>query len=618
MESKEDQMKTMHLMCQKEVEQLFSNLNKFVSDSEKSQRLLCNRLSKDVRDDDAFALIAFDRYMSQVGTILNMTRKFNIHLQLHTLGSAVFNTPEFSGNVSQTRMIQDFFQWSNAWMDQELDRYVGCCENLTLNGSNETTHDLDKTAVIKGKAIEAIASDASSIESTIDSNIFRPTRKVQFQSHNLPSGSALNVTLPLKNLDHFKEGCEFEASITYVQNYNELVFYICEMSDYHTLFELNSTIELEPIKRSLVENTVFCITQNKEETEERRECVWRAVMVSDKDADQRECVLLIDFGEIVSLTERTTFYRLPPKYQDIAPMAIKCVLDGIRDMDGFFNAHHEYCEMVLRANEFKIVQFRMSGRTEQMLHLVLLEPLANKLESSFYKTVGVNPFINLSSEDSCDDDRDPLPLPISFLKPSKCIEYTGKSDQMMITDQCLRITVTHMVNPVSFYAVIEDRNATKQRVNLFWPDNEVSALQKQIVPPKINDMLLSQYIKDGYWYRSKVIDIDQQKQMYKVFYIDFGNTETVPLCCLAKCTEELMQNPSQVARFRLANLVDNTANDEVRRQKAVDAIATAVLNQTTNVEVISRSDEETIVRFVERQFAHIPDMLLRLGVVQET
>ncbi|KAL9928306.1 tudor domain-containing protein 6-like [Glossina fuscipes fuscipes] len=621
MENKEDQMKTMHLMCQKEVEQLFSNLSKFLIDSERSQKLLfgCrSNGSKDARDDgaSAFALIAFDRYMSQMGTILNMAGKLNIHLQLHTLGNGMFNTAEVSGGISQTRLIEDFFQWSNIWMGQELDRYVACCNNRKLKGSNETSHDLDKIASTKGKAIKAATPNASSPGSTVSTNHLKPLHKIQFQSHNTSLEDVLSIMLPKKNLDHFKAGLEFEASITYVQNYKKLVFYICELSDYQILFELSGAIELQPIKRPLVANNVFCITQNKKGTEERKECVWRAVMAPNRSPDQSDCALLIDFGEIVSLNEHTTFYSLPPKYQHIPPMAIKCILEGTSDMNGYFNAHQEYCEMILRSNEFKIVQFRMSCRIDQVLHLVFLEPLANKLDSRVYSSVTANPFVNLSIENEL-DDRDPLPLPISVLKSSNR-DYEKRSDQLMLKGYSIQITVTHVISPVSFYAIIGDPNAIK-RDCLSWPDNEVPALQKQIIPPNINDLLLSQYIKDGYWYRAKVIDIDQERQMYKVFYIDFGNTETVPLCCLAKCTEQVMQSyPARAVRFRLANLIDNTASDEMRRRKATDTIAVIVLNQTVNVEVIGRNDEEIIVRFIDSQFADIPHILLSLGVVEET
>uniref|UniRef100_A0A1A9VTL4 Tudor domain-containing protein n=1 Tax=Glossina austeni TaxID=7395 RepID=A0A1A9VTL4_GLOAU len=618
METKEDQMKTMHLMCQKEVEQLFSNLDKFLIDSERAQKVpfgCRSNGSKDARDDgsSAFALIAFDRYMSQVGTILNMARKFNIHLQLHTLGNGMLNVAEVSGGMSQSRLIEDFFQWSNILMGQELDRYVARCDNRTLNGSKETGHEVDKIASTKGKAIEAAVPKVSSTGRTVSTNHLKPLRKIQFQSHYPSLEDVLGTMLPKKNLDHFKAGTEFEASITYVQNYKELVFYICELSDYPILFELSGAIELQPIKRPLVANSVFCITQNKKSTEERKECVWRAVMVPG----QSDCVLLIDFGEIVSLNERTTFYRLPPKYQNIPPMAIKCTLEGACDMDGYFNAHQEYCEMILRSNEFKIVQFRVSCRMDQALHLVLLEPLANKLDSRVHNNVKANPFVNLSSEDER-DDRDPLPLPISILT-SLNMDFAERSDQLMLKGYSLQITVTHVINPVSFYAIIGDLNATKQRDSLSWPDNEVPALQKQIIPPNINDLLLSQYIKDGYWYRAKVVDIDQKRQMYKVFYIDFGNTEIVPLCCLAKCTEQIMQsNPARAVRFRLANLIDNTACDEARRRKAIDTIAVIILNQTASVEVIGRNDEEIIVRFIDGQFVDIPDILLSLGVVEET
>lgn len=80
----------------------------------------------------------------------------------------------------------------------------------------------------------------------------------------------------------------------------------------------------------------------------------------------------------------------------------------------------------------------------------------------------------------------------------------------------------------------------------------------------------------------------------------------------------MQSNPARAVRFRLANLIDNTACDETRRRKAIETITIIVLNQTASVEVIGRNDEEIIVRFIDGQFADIPDILLSLGVVEET
>lgn len=48
-------------------------------------------------------------------------------------------------------------------------------------------------------------------------------------------------------------------------------------------------------------------------------------------------------------------------------------------------------------------------------------------------------------------------------------------------------------------------------------DRQVFPLQKHMSQsPQLNDIILSQYVKDEYWYRARIMEIDSEKNLYKV------------------------------------------------------------------------------------------------------
>ena len=86
-----------------------------------------------------------------------------------------------------------------------------------------------------------------------------------------------------------------------------------------------------------------------------------------------------------------------------------------------------------------------------------------------------------------------------------------------------------------------------------------------ITKPKINSIIAAQYSKDSYWYRAKIISIDHKSKFFSsnnfsnlifiisividktvfVFYVDYGNSETVKFSKLRKLDEKDAEQPGQ-------------------------------------------------------------------------
>lgn len=310
--------------------------------------------------------------------------------------------------------------------------------------------------------------------------------------------------MPKKDFTNFKEGFQFAASVTYVEDHKELVFYICEINDFQKLFELNDPLDMQPITLKAAKQMVFYVSHQKPHFEGRG-LIWRGILLSgDNNMQMDDMILLIDFGERIPVNSYYKLYTLPKKYQNIPPLAIRCILEGCQTVDGMINRCPRYCASKLLANEFKIAQFRVVRCKCNMLYLILLENRNSNNQKSENK-----------ESQTIDDSLNP-----SHFAANDMESNPSESMSQQTTDDIIIITVTHVTSLVSFYAIIRDDklpcNRSYPQSKLYWQDNEVSTKQKQQVAPVLNSMILIQNIKNCHWYRGRILEIQKQKQIFKV------------------------------------------------------------------------------------------------------
>ena len=59
----------------------------------------------------------------------------------------------------------------------------------------------------------------------------------------------------------------------------------------------------------------------------------------------------------------------------------------------------------------------------------------------------------------------------------------------------------------------------------------------------------AKYSADGKWYRAKVVDL-KSSGLATVVYVDYGNTESLPLGCVCKLLHRFLSLPAQVNRLK--------------------------------------------------------------------
>uniref|UniRef100_A0A1I8QA47 Tudor domain-containing protein n=1 Tax=Stomoxys calcitrans TaxID=35570 RepID=A0A1I8QA47_STOCA len=660
-------MNIMHNMCQKELQKLQQNIDRFVVNSEKAKALISTtgELNCGTRaSNNVLAFIEFDRYMAQITTILNMARKFNIQLELNDFPDAPFSDLA----DKNSRLFHEILQRSI--FRQKFDLFApDNCVLTHLHGSNfNESHSADCNNNAERNAIElplpcGDENPISNENSAIKLNLY---------AYNVDQ--YLQTILPKRGFSHFTFGYIFSAMITYVKDPNTLTFYICERNKYLNIVQINRLCDQMPKRCLTTSDKLFCVWLKNCDSVK---IVSRAVLLPEKFCQEPQSVLLVDSGERIHLNDEWELFEMTPEQKKIPPLAVKCILKGTCDPRGLLVTDHSKCKTILMAREHKMEKFKVLGIEDDKLEVIMLatkeesrQSLLSSPPSTAIKTTScfidesasaseekdfnpskdrhrktsemnqtittktrldnINPFLNsflLEDEAGSGKSNNHMPLPISSVYGNSPSECTLNSCKSVNIGANLQVTVTYITNPLNFYGVIDDFSNGE---TFFWSDADITPTQKELSSlPKLNSFVLARYDKDGHWYRARIIDIIPNDDLYKVFYIDFGNTEVVSQICIASCNPEQILSPPQANLFRihgieLAYNEDNFLSEDNMHSKfkmATQALVGILLNQTINVKVVDRSRkfgyDEIIVSFFDKTlYENITLILLHTEVVK--
>ncbi|XP_053958294.1 tudor domain-containing protein 1-like [Anastrepha ludens] len=599
-----DRMQTMHAMCARELEQLQTNLSRFLIDSE---AVLRNDVLKNSRKEsgfpthaNVFALMAYDRYMSRLAAVTNLARKFNIHLQLHNLNK-IFALDIGMGLAPDSYLFDEFVEWRKVLWDSDecLDLKPFRSENGPSTATT-TVADVSK----KVHSTDEICEEKCPL-----------VRKITFAT---PESLTLEVwpsCVQLRDLSTFVAGYHFSAFVTYVEDIGALSFYACQMRN-DMLYELSNMFNLLKSVRMPSTNTVFGISINSKS-------ILRGVLQyldgASDGGNGNLHVLLIDYGELVPLNPNDVqFYDLPKVYRDLPAQAMKCILLGVKAaLDEC--AQMDACVLgtKLQNYEFKEVNFEVVRKTGRVLFVYVIENREIEAKSSKDKKgehLSNNPFVNSFNENSYNSDVQPPKTKFDSNKNLKFL-LTLRTDKVFKND-IIYLQVMHIDRPDCFHAQIL-KNKSETLEQLFWNTGEVLLEQKLTAQPKLGDIILAQYAKDEFWYRAKVIDVVDD-DVFKVFYLDYGNTETVSLKSMAKCNSAQETAPFRAVFCRFAGITDITNGDESLCEQAVQMLVVMLLNQRIEVRVVQKmNDGELRVELLDKEFAETTQMLVEMGYAKE-
>ncbi len=344
----------------------------------------------------------------------------------------------------------------------------------------------------------------------------------------------------------------FKVTVTSVSNPGS--FWVQQLEQ-DNLWKLNSLMEelqkayCDPSKLFPVSPEVgtFCCAKYVAD-----DCWYRAKIVA-LGGTNTATVCYVDFGNAAEIPTNQLF-TLEPQFATLPSLAVHCSLAGLQlaRMTSWTSEANEAfltitqgdgtSQIVLSA---KVVQGPGDdgGQTAVELELYLDEQgtlnVATTMAEMGYGTTTATStqqhVVNGSPESQVVmlDDASPLSLPIPLVKLPSSSEFY--------------VMVTHIETLSTFYFQVANKDEISSLLQLM-EEIQTSCRSAEGFtlsrPPKVGELCLALFT-DGSWYRAFILQSSKGGQLWKVFFIDFGNALEVDTSQLRPFFDNLFSRPAQ-------------------------------------------------------------------------
>lgn len=127
------------------------------------------------------------------------------------------------------------------------------------------------------------------------------------------------------------------------------------------------------------------------------------------------------------------------------------------------------------------------------------------------------------------------------------------------------VIVTEIIDATTFYIQIagKEGDQLEELMKNLALDNTPAAAD---YAPKVDDLVRAQYTADDQFYRAIVTGVEGGK--YKVLYVDYGNSETLPASRIRPLSEQFAKLKHQAFRAHLAYIKPPTLNQDYGQEAA--------------------------------------------------
>jgi len=177
------------------------------------------------------------------------------------------------------------------------------------------------------------------------------------------------------------------------------------------------------------------------------------------------------------------------------------------------------------------------------------------------------------------------------------------------------VIVTEIIDATKFYVQVVGKEAEK-----------LEELMKQLAAqetgtdaykPSFGELVLAQFTADDAWYRAKVVGETPEGEI-KVFYIDYGNSETIPKSRVRKLKEEfdLKKLPAQATEARLAYVKPPALNQEYGHE-AAEFLKELVEGKTMMANIEFKDGNTLYLNLGDRESqVHVNAAIVRAGLAR--
>ncbi|XP_064549009.1 uncharacterized protein krimp isoform X2 [Drosophila montana] len=175
----------------------------------------------------------------------------------------------------------------------------------------------------------------------------------------------------------------------------------------------------------------------------------------------------------------------------------------------------------------------------------------------------------------------------------------------------VRVLVTFIKSPTQVYVQFVDDVPP-----LVWSKKEVPESQcKFKQSPHVLDMVMALYTDDCY-YRAQIIE--EIDGAFKIFYVDYGNTEFVTIKSLAPCSDAISLKPYRANNCFIEGVKRSSLASQQQNAECVEFLKSKILNSEFDVMLISHMpDNGYVIKFMDR-YADVPKQMIKRGYVEPT
>lgn len=152
--------------------------------------------------------------------------------------------------------------------------------------------------------------------------------------------------------------------------------------------------------------------------------------------------------------------------------------------------------------------------------------------------------------------------------------------------------VTYVVSPLLFWIQLyESKDLDKEltvKLSEFYNNPENSSRSRLRIVNE-NCYYAAQFSNDRCWYRARVLAFDKQKGLATVFYIDYGNTEILPVDSLRQLASQFCSIKRLAVPLSLANIAPSS-EDKVWKQQELEEFKSVALNRSGEIYVKSNEN----------------------------
>ncbi|XP_073844253.1 krimper [Musca autumnalis] len=632
MEERLEQLMQLHKMCLQELFQLQNNVQDYLKSSTNMVRIVESNWEQ-VERGGSLALMIYDNFLTSITNVMNLARKFNLQLQIN--------------QGEDTNQIYDLFGIKPTQAKEEI--------NSTKYHTNNVKEEIkDYFSENNGmKRIDFIQNYKKSIY---------PAEEVS----NIDDHCGSEFVYPKENLrNNYSIGNNIQGFVTYLKDVDSLEFYIFDFQSRYVgiINEVAHSLDLRQYHDLPPAHEVFGLVLDKR--------ILRAVrskkMLYDQELEEQvyPCYLL-DFGEIEHMKVDDIKYRLSKEQQQVPAMGILCEMKKVpiegNLKDKLKQLEYKQCDLKIVGIEEDrlVVEFTTDNELEtsttnlnalqidtnpfrqakpvaaakettpkelskEELEILYNDPLMCT-SNALTAVMGYNPkdekrlcrFYDPKTGacfkgSTCKQDHEPTVPEVWTKDVIPAVSFVDNRTPVVVYPKgaIINITPTHIGQICSFYVQINDVH--HNNTPLIWNDEDIPVWKRMERPPQIYELVLARY-DDGNWYRAKIISHDDDYQMFKVFYVDYGNLQVVHIRNLAKCDTGVAQRPFQAILCRLGNLQE-IQMPAAEKKSAIQKLCAAILNQSLDVKVISHH-EDLIVSFVDEAHLCLIDWLAVEGFVR--